>query len=538
LSPLAAAPILLPVRPPRSGRPPRASRHLFGAVAVLAVLALVAIACTHDTTTTTGTGPTRQPWQEDPTKFTEGYINKTFTLDPNRSDVTRPTAPPISAHLPGNVPIKQVIFVIKENRTYDHFFGRYPAGDGVTEGKTLDGTVVPLGPAPDVTDALIVHGFWSGLYSIDGGRMDGFDTIDGGELLEGYTQFDRRTLPHYFDYADRFVLTDRFFTSEYGPTFPEHLYTVAAQSDGIMDNKSETTVSPGRYCDDPNGYSPAFPQDLPQDRLDTIMAEQNRIVDDHPDAMNDIRSSLYTIRACLEIPTLPQRLSEAGVSWKFYSDPVFPIGDIMRAIKPVRYSDLWNNVVASDSFLDDITKGNLAQVSWVNPPAPNNEHPILPNRIQSVCAGENWTVQMMNDLQNSPYWKSTAVIEVWDDFGGYYDHVPPPQYDIMGLGARTPGLIMSPYTIHGDNRLGGAVDHHTYEFSSVLAFIEQLFGIDPLTARDAQADPLTGAFDFSRPPDMHKLILPLRQDCPYGTAPPFLHQDNLLPPTATPSASS
>jgi hypothetical protein len=72
----------------------------------------------------------------------------------------------------------------------------------------------------------------------------------------------------------------------------------------------------------------------------------------------------------------------------------------------------------------------------------------------------------------------------------------------------------------------------------VLAFIEQLFGIDPLTARDAQADPLTGAFDFSRPPDMHKLILPLRQDCPYGTAPPFLHQDNLLPPTATPSASS
>ena len=92
--------------------------------------------------------------------------------------------------------------------------------------------------------------------------MDGFDTIDGGEMLEGYTQFNRRTIPNYFAYADRFVLTDRFFTSEYGPTFPEHLYTVAAQSDGIMDNKSEITDSPGRYCDDPNGYSPAFPQDL------------------------------------------------------------------------------------------------------------------------------------------------------------------------------------------------------------------------------------------------------------------------------------
>ena len=66
---------------------------------------------------------------------------------------------------------------------------------------------------------------------------------------------------------------------------------------------------------------------------------------------------------------------------------------------------------------------------------------------------------------------------IWDDFGGYYDHVPPPQYDIMGLGARTPGLIMSPYTIQGGNRLGGAVDHHTYEFSSVLAFIEQIFHV-------------------------------------------------------------
>jgi len=89
--------------------------------------------------------------------------------------------------------------------------------------------------------------------------------------------------------------------------------------------------------------------------------------------------------------------------------------------------------------------------------------------------------------------------------------------------------------VHGDNRLGGAVDSHTYEFSSVLAFIEQLVGLDPLTTRDAQADPLTGAFDFSAPPDMRKLILPLRQDCPYGTAPQFLHQDNLLPPGESPS---
>jgi phospholipase C len=199
----------------------------------------------------------------------------------------------------------------------------------------------------------------------------------------------------------------------------------------------------------------------------------------------------------------------------------------MRAIKKVRYSDLWNNVVPSQSFISDVEHGRLANVSWVNPPAPYNEHPILPHRAQSMCAGENWTVEAMNALQRSPDWKSTAVVIIWDDFGGFYDHAVPPQYDIMGLGPRTPGLILSPWTIRGDNRLGGAIDHHTYEFSSVLKFIEEIFGVEPLTQRDKQADPLTGAFDFSSPPDMRKLILPLRQDCPYGTHPPFRSSDNL-----------
>ena len=106
---------------------------------------------------------------------------------------------------------------------------------------------------------------------------------------------------------------------------------------------------------------------------------------------------------------------------------------------------------------------------------------------------------------------------MWDDFGGFYDHVPPPHYDIMGLGPRTPALIISPWTASGDNPKGGKVDHHTYEFSSVLHFIEQIFNVSPLTDRDRSADPLSGAFDFSGQPNMKKMILPYRKDCPYGT---------------------
>ena len=493
-------------------------RSPFLRACIALALALVVAACSGD-----GGSDLADP---DSGAFTEGYNGQEFQLG-DRSPVVRPTDYPSPTTFAERIPIEHVIFVIKENRTFDHYFGKYPGADGATTGKIIDGSTVPLRPAPDIMTQPITHGFWSGLYAVDGGRMDGFNTITGGKDLAGYVQFDRAGIPNYWSYADRFVLADAFFSSMYGPTFPEHLYTVAASSYGIMDNKAQREPTPGRYCDDETAYTPAFPMDLEGEDLERIRALENSIVDDSPEALREISSYLEDVRDCLNLPNLPEELSEVGVSWKFYSDPVFPIGDIMRAIRRVRYNpELWKNVVPSEGFLDDISEGELAEVSWVNPPAPYNEHPILPRREQSVCAGENWTVEMMNRLQRSDYWGSTAVIIVWDDFGGFYDHQPPPQYDIMGLGPRVPALILSPWTRRGANPLGGAIDQHTYEFSSVLAFIERIFGVEPLTERDANADPLTGAFDFTQEPNLEPLILPLRQDCPYGLAPPFLNQDN------------
>jgi phospholipase C len=499
-------------------------------VAVPVCLLVIAAACSG--TPTGAKKSTRKPSvSKSPAsvKRTEGYGNQTFVLGPDRTPVTRPTAPPPPAKLPAHVPIDHIIFVVKENRTFDTYFGQYPGADGTRVGKTIEGKTVPLKPAPDTMKHDITHGFWSGLYSVDGGRMDGFDTIAGGQNLEGYVQMSRSKIPHYFDYADRFALDDHFFSSMYGPTYPEHLYTIAAQSHGIVDNKTENTEEPGHYCDSPNAYTIAFHQNLSVASRGRIMRLENEIVDDSPFAMEKIETYFTQVRDCFDIKILPDELQHAGISWKFYSDPWFPIGDIMRAIRHVRFGPEWKKVVPSETFLDDIKEGTLPQVSWVNPPIAYNEHPTQPHRDQSVCAGENWTVQMMNELQDSPYWKHTAVIETWDDFGGFYDHVTPPQYDIMGLGARVPGLVMSPYTAHGSNRLGGKVDHTTYEFSSVLRFIEEVFHLPALGQRDRQADPLSGSFDFSKPPDMHKFILPLRQDCPYGKHPPFLDNDNVLP---------
>jgi Phosphoesterase family len=174
--------------------------------------------------------------------------------------------------------------------------------------------------------------------------------------------------------------------------------------------------------------------------------------------------------------------------------------NVLQMIRHIRYGPGWRNVVDPDTFVRDIRRSERPQVSWLIPPEPHNEHP---GGEKSVCAGENWTVQHVNALMKSEYWESIAIVIVWDDFGGFFDPVAPPVVDYMGKARVRPG--------------GGHVDHTTYEFSPVLAFIEGLFGFEPMTDRDAEADPLSGAFDFGNP-YFDKLVLGLRRDCPYGTS--------------------
>jgi phospholipase C len=429
----------------------------------------------------------------------------------------RPTAGQTGVESPttpqADTPIEHVVFIVKENRTFDHFFGRYPGADGATEGRTLDGRVVPLEPAPDVHPHDIGHGFAAGLYAINGGKMNGFNFVKLGADLSGYVQFRRQGIPNYWAYADRFVLADRFFTSMFGPTLPEHLYTVAAQANGIVDNQS-TAEHAGTYCDDPTEFTDRFPDDLTTEETDAIMKVEARPMAEQPDLILKIARYWETIRTCFDIKVLPDLLEKEGISWTYYSE-VNQWQNALQAIKHIRYGPLWRKVRPPERFLTDLNRERLPSVSWLVPPSRYNEHPGTGDK--SVCAGENWTVQHLNALMQSPYWERLAIVIIWDDFGGFYDHVPPPHYDIMGLGPRTPALIISPWTTQGESRDGGYIDSTEYEFSSVLAFIEKVFGLPAMTERDREADPLSGAFDFTAPPRMEPLILPLRQDCPYGT---------------------
>ena len=436
-----------------------------------------------------------------------------------------------SPQIPANAPIKHVVFVVKENRTFNNFFATYPGAEGATEGGTIrctsngctDGPTVKLTHAPDVQAHDLTHCFRCGLVAINGGKMNGFNWMNGpvdissdltdeyGHDLSGYDYYDRSSLPHYWAYADRFVLADHFFTPMYGPTLPEHLYAVAAQSNWIVDNKG-TVDHPGSYCDDPTEYTSRFDPHLSDAERKQIMSTEWRITHSGS-GWFDVADHWQRIRLCFDIKVLPDELEKAGISWRYYAN-FDAWQNALQMIHHVRFGPMWHDVRNPDLFTQDVKDGHLAHVSWVIPPESYNDHP---GAGKSVCAGENWFVNLVNTVMQSKYWRSTAIVVVWDDFGGFYDPVVPPHEDIMGLGPRTPALIISPYTKQGDNPDGGTVDHTTYEFSSVLAFIEQVFGLRAMTDRDAQADPLTGAFDFAHP-DFDKLILPLRTDCPYGTS--------------------
>jgi len=304
----------------------------------------------------------------------------------------------------------------------------------------------------------------------------------------------------------------------YGPTTPEHLYTIAAQDYGIVDNPQNIHTAKGvpTMCDDPSETAPAF--DVPS--LTAAQAKQIKFWEDHvqqhyPQYVLDIAVHYWhTQRLCFNIKTLPDELTKAHVSWRYYSEND-RIMNAMQAIRHIWYGPERKDVVPPEDFLTDLKHHALPQVSWINPPESYNEHP---GAGVSVCAGENWTVEYVNAIMHSKYWPDTAIVVVWDDFGGFYDHVPPPHFDVLGLGPRTPALILSPWTRTGSGPEGGYIDHTQYEFSSILRLIEDMFNLPPMTQRDRQADPLSGAFDFSQKPHDGTLILPYRHCPSYGNS--------------------
>lgn len=374
--------------------------------------------------------------------------------------------------------IQHIVFLIKENRSFDHYFGTFPGAQGSTKGMTSDGHTIPLGQAPDETPWDIGHSWRDALIAINNGKMNKFDLVENGDQ-DGYklpyTQLHESDIPNYFAYARNFVLADHMFSSMAGPSLPNHLYTVAAQANGVLDNPH------------PNHY--AWGCDSDDDDNAPVQKPDGKLTLEAP---------------CFDFQTLADSLETAHVSWKYYAPPQGKYGyqwSTLDAIRHIRKTPLWSEHVVNDNqFVSDALHGQLPAVSWLVT-GDASEHPPL-----STCAGENWTVRQLNAIMQGPDWNSTVVFLTWDDFGGFYDHVPPPAIGKSTLGPRVPLLIISPYARKG------YVSHTQYEFSSFLKFAEVRFHLAALTDRDSTAGDMLDSFDFSQQP-LSTLILEERS-CP------------------------
>jgi phospholipase C len=384
--------------------------------------------------------------------------------------------------------IQHVVFLIKENRSFDNYFGTFPGANGATRGPISTGQIINLGPTPDYTYPLDPeHDFGGTIEAMDNGAMDRFDLIIDGNVNGGflsYTQATQTAIPNYWSYAQNYVLADNMFSSIKADSFTNHLYTVAAQDDGAIMLKGPTrpTGNPGWGCDSPVG-----------DVAELMDAEGN----------------LSNQVPCWDFQTLADSLQSIGVSWKFYAPASGQIGynfSTLDAINHIRNGPLWTTNIASDSqFATDALAGNLPAVSWLVTGV-ENDHP----KGCAICASENWAVNQINAIMQGPDWNSTAIFMTWDDSGGFYDHVPPPVNDQFGLGPRVPLIIISPYA------KTGYISHTQYEFSSILKFIEELYGLPPLTQRDANANDTTDSFDFTQSPRSPLILQP--RSCPIPSA--------------------
>ncbi len=370
--------------------------------------------------------------------------------------------------------ITHVVYVIQENRSFDDMFQGYPGADTVSSGKTSNGETVELRPISLKKIYTIDHSAAAMFAACDGRgklpgtkcRMDGFDRehASGGPPHAQYAYVPHVESKPYFDMAHEFVLADRMFQSQLDESFVAHQYVIAAQAKASVD-----TPDGAWGCWGPPG-----------DLVKTITQQRTYGKRREP---------------CYDYETLGDELDKASLPWRFYTSQYngFAISGFWsgyQAVKHIFDGPDWKKdvIVPQSQFLTDVGAGKLASFTWITPLCPDSDHPWCGGGM-----GPSWVASVVNAVGESKFWDSTVVFVQWDDWGGLYDHVPPPYRDYDGLGFRVPLIVISPYAKKN------YVSHVQYETASVLRFAEDLFGLGQLSAADARAaSPAADCFDFAR----------------------------------------
>ena len=340
--------------------------------------------------------------------------------------------PSASLVTPTTTPIKHVIVDMQENRSFDHYFGFAPfvGKYGVPAGYSQpDGHGGSVRPhhLTSLTTKDIQHG-WRDMHAEHhGGAMDGFFTTDGDVALGYYTAAE---LPFYYGLFKTATLCVNYFCSVLGPTYPNRFYLAAGTSGGITTNSVY-------------GYG------------------------------------------VFDYPIILDLLEAAGVSWKIYNIGLddIPSGESDNVFAFwTRWAHDPRTTALKDDYLQDLRLGRLPQVSFIVPSFSNglDEHPP-----GNVTVGMGLQQELITALQQSSAWASAAYILSYDESGGFFDHVRPPRLDAYGLGFRVPAWVISPFA------RAAQLEPTVYEHTSVLKFIEAVFGLPTLASVNHKFDSST-----------------------------------------------
>ncbi len=413
------------------------------------------------------------------------------------SACSSPTGPTGTGSVPGGIDfpavgqrapqkvLKHIVIIVQENRSFDNLFDCFPGTACIKSAFNSKGHRVTLGPTTFISGN-IGHEWSTAIANWDNGKMDGFDKNSFGAASGGgpigslaYSFIDRKDAAPYWDMAKQYTLLDRMFPDMFGPSFTGHLTLIAGT----------TAISP-KFAEIDLPVNQPYSCDSGPTNETTLVARVGPSVTTY-----HVPMYYQKIPPCFtQFETIAEVLDAKHVTWKYYAPTVQDEGGQIwsefGAIKKVRYGPDWAKVVTPQTtVLTDVAAGKLPAVSWVIPDLIDSDHPSgFSNK------GPSWVSTVVNAIGESKYWNSTAIIVVWDDWGGWYDHVPPPQLDYAGLGIRVPALLISPYA------QPHKVVHTQFQFGSILHFVEDVFSLDSLGGRDATATSLTGAFDFTQTP--------------------------------------
>jgi phospholipase C len=421
--------------------------------------------------------------------------------------LTTAASPPLT--MAASPPVRHVVIIYLENHSFDNVLGywcdlhraRCPDGGMPAKVKLSSGAVVKPTVDPD-TIPNVTHSGPAQVLAMDNGKMDGWENIPPNGRQDGCgAQYSYRCIsgykppqePNFTALADKFAISDMTFSMSDSPSWEGHIYAVAASTDGfwgaIPRPPRNGTGMGGWGCDSDKVVTWFFPSGH--------KSRQPSCVPDY--SLGLPNGGAFRQTKARYIPTIMDRLDKVGLTWKIYGatkgEAVYGEWDICPTFAECLYTSQYKRLVTNEQFASDVAKGRLPNFSVITP----GGHTFADSchNALSMTTCDNWVGQIVSEIENSRYWKTSAIFITFDDFGGFYDQVYPgtnSNPDGTQQGPRTPLIIVSPY----------AKPHYTdtthTTFSGILAYTEHVFGLSSLGPNDALAYGFGDAFNYRQKP--------------------------------------